>query len=196
MQTLDHKKAEITFRKLISEQHLGKKIHFPEEFTHTEMLAELKKRLESTRRDFTQLQNNNVDFTSYLEIGAEYGVRSALVESEFGGQGIALDIARTPLEKTRFFAKYFKLQKIPIAVCADAHSLPFPNNTFPFVFCYQTLHHFPNPFPIVSEIYRVLKPGGYFFFAEEPVRQNFNLRLFRRPTKVKGIGRLVVGAGA
>src|SRR3990167_4252973 len=72
-----------------------------------------------------------------------------------------------------------------LEICADAYHLPFLNNSFEFVFCYQTLHHFPDPSPIIGEIYRVLAPGGHFFVNEEPVSQRLNLNLWRRPTKLR-----------
>ena len=190
-QTLIQKLGEVNFRHLITQQHLGLEKHFREEYTPTEMLAELKKRIKSTRTDFRKLRNQNINLQPYLEIGAEYGLRSCLLETAFDGRGFALDLARAPLEAMPHFAKQFGFTKFPIRIVADAHELPFSNQTFAFVFCYQTLHHFPDPLPVVKEIWRVLKPGGWFFFSEEPVRQTFNLRLFRRPTKASGWNKLL-----
>ncbi len=190
-QSLAQKRAEVAYRNLMSEQHRGGKIHFSGEYTQKEMLEELRKRLANSRRDFKSLQIRGVSFTPYLEIGAEYGLRSALLKSEFKSHGIALDIAITPLQNLPGFANKFRLNKIPLRVCADCHALPFPDNSFRFIFCYQTLHHFPNPLPVIREIYRCLIPGGYFFFAEEPIFQKYNLDFFRRPTKITGLMKLL-----
>jgi len=43
---------------------------------------------------------------------------------------------------------------------ADAQNLPFPDNTFDYVLAFGTLMHMPNTEKAISEIYRVLKPGG------------------------------------
>lgn len=186
-QSLAQKQAEVKFRTLISEQHRGGKVHFKTEFTQSEMRKELGKRLANSECDFNALQKQGVAFTPYLEIGAEYGLRAALLESKYNAHGIALDIAKVPLQNMPWFANKFSLKKIPVRVCADCHTLPFPDNSFRFIFCYQTLHHFPDPLPIVREVYRCLAPGGYFFFAEEPISQKYNLNLFRRPTKITGL---------
>jgi ubiquinone/menaquinone biosynthesis C-methylase UbiE len=43
---------------------------------------------------------------------------------------------------------------------ADAESLPFPDASFDVVYSYGVLHHSPNTARAVSEVHRVLKPGG------------------------------------
>ena len=43
---------------------------------------------------------------------------------------------------------------------APAEALPFESNTFDFVVCRSLLHHLGNPLLGLSEMYRVLKPGG------------------------------------
>lgn len=45
-------------------------------------------------------------------------------------------------------------------VKANAEMLPFANNSFDHVYSFGVIHHSPHPERIVSEIYRVLKPGG------------------------------------
>jgi SAM-dependent methyltransferase len=43
---------------------------------------------------------------------------------------------------------------------ADGHGLPYPASTFATVFSNSVLEHIPNPSCILSEIARVLQPGG------------------------------------
>lgn len=45
---------------------------------------------------------------------------------------------------------------------ADAHSLPFRDESFDFVFSYTVLQHMHNPFLAMQEVKRVLKPGGTY----------------------------------
>ncbi|MFA5628907.1 MAG: class I SAM-dependent methyltransferase [Dehalococcoidales bacterium] len=48
----------------------------------------------------------------------------------------------------------------------DLESLPFDDNTFDICFCGWVLHHFPDVNLAVSELMRVLKPGGKIAMAE------------------------------
>jgi 2-polyprenyl-3-methyl-5-hydroxy-6-metoxy-1,4-benzoquinol methylase len=43
---------------------------------------------------------------------------------------------------------------------ADAHALPFPDNSYDVVICREVLEHVENPFVVMGELYRVLAPGG------------------------------------
>lgn len=180
LQSIKNKKAEVQFRTLLKE---GKFKH--QEPSDQELVKILEERVEKARTTFARLKNKGIKLSLFLEIGAERGQRSMLLASEFNADGYMLDISLESLQSADALKSQINLSVIPQPVCADAEALPFPDNSFAFVFTYQTLHHFPNPSPILKEIYRVLTPGGAFFFDEEPVRQLINLRLWRRPTKLR-----------
>ncbi|MEM1172837.1 MAG: bifunctional 2-polyprenyl-6-hydroxyphenol methylase/3-demethylubiquinol 3-O-methyltransferase UbiG [Cyanobacteria bacterium P01_H01_bin.35] len=55
-----------------------------------------------------------------------------------------------------------------------AESLPYQENTFDVVICVDVLEHVSNYRQVVSEIYRVLKPGGIFFY--DTINRNFQSR--------------------
>lgn len=48
---------------------------------------------------------------------------------------------------------------------ADAQQLPFPDNSFDYVFCQFGLMFFPDKQKGFNEVFRVLKPKGKFIFA-------------------------------
>lgn len=191
MQRISQKAAEVKFRERITPQHLGKTYNFPQEWTAEQMLEEIKKRLEATKTDFKNLDKKGINFSPFLEIGAEYGTRATWLKNHFGVEGIICDISRDALVAAHNFAKKLNLGKTPARICCDGENLPFAKNSFSFVFCYQTLHHFENPGQLISEIIRVTKPDGRFFFSEEPVKQLINLNLWRRPTVLRSFEKLL-----
>ena len=42
----------------------------------------------------------------------------------------------------------------------DAHTLTFPDDSFEFILCTEVLEHLHTPYQAISEMRRVLKPGG------------------------------------
>ncbi len=51
-------------------------------------------------------------------------------------------------------------------VQGDAQNLPFPNDTFDVVINVEASHCYPNLSKFLSEVARVLKPGGFFLYAD------------------------------
>lgn len=52
-----------------------------------------------------------------------------------------------------------------VDVVADAHALPFADNSADAIITEQLLEHVANPQKVVGEIYRVLKPGGAVYVS-------------------------------
>lgn len=82
-----------------------------------------------------------------LDIGSGQGALQDLV-ADFTG----LDIASTA---ARFYHKPF--------IVGSATELPFPDDSFDAVWTIDVLEHVPHPEKALSEIRRVLRPGGYLF---------------------------------
>jgi SAM-dependent methyltransferase len=101
------------------------------------------------------------------------------MENELEASGFAADISLDMLSSCDHFSRVLGCEKLPKRICCDAYNLPIATGSIPFAFCYQTLHHFPDPAPIIAEIHRVLAPGGYFFFDEEPYRKSLHVNLYR-----------------
>lgn len=185
IQSTKSKIAEAEYRSKIVKQHLGEESIFPNEPKLEEFKQILKLRIKTTDKAFQQLRRKKIKLSPFLEIGSEYSLASALLVNKYKAWGIASDISLASLSKAKGFARFFKFKKSPKFVCADAYNLPFKSNLFPFILIYETLHHFPNPKPVLEEIKRVLAPNGILLIGAEPIKQSFQLKLWRRPTKLR-----------
>ncbi|OQY96280.1 MAG: hypothetical protein B6D37_01975 [Sphingobacteriales bacterium UTBCD1] len=78
-----------------------------------------------------------------------------------GGKLTALDLNTDMLNVAKP-----KVKEKPVKfVIADAQQLPFPDNSFDYVFCQFGLMFFEDKQKGVDEVYRVLKPKGKYIFA-------------------------------
>jgi SAM-dependent methyltransferase len=87
---------------------------------------------------------------SLLDLGAGTGPYAPLYEQYFA-ETVSVDVPYSPHDISH------------IDVTASADSLPFESETFDFVLCTEVLEHCREPGTVVTEISRVLKPGGYAF---------------------------------
>lgn len=60
-----------------------------------------------------------------------------------------------------------------VDIVADAHMLPFPDNSVDGIFCEAVLEHLRWPHKATAEMFRVLKPGGRIF-ACTPFMQHYH----------------------
>jgi len=64
------------------------------------------------------------------------------------------------------FTKAFQERKNVHYVVMDAARMDFPDASFDTVGISYTLHHLPDVKPVLAEMMRVLRPGGYFIIRE------------------------------
>jgi SAM-dependent methyltransferase/uncharacterized protein YbaR (Trm112 family) len=177
-QSQRNKRGEIEFRRRLVEKQVEGRNVLEGEYEADVMEAILKDRMEKTFQQMAELRKKGVLLSPYIEIGAERCQRSLVLENDLGCSGAAVDISFEMLRSCDHYGEVFKRRKRPERICCDAYRLPFLSGSLPFVFCYETLHHFPDPAPVVKEIYRVLSPGGHFFFDEEPYRKILHIGLY------------------
>jgi len=101
-----------------------------------------------------------------LEIGCGCGVGARISNDSFAPSSMhALDIDVDMLKTANKKRRSWK--NVPLHLLAgDAQELPFPDNSFDAVFNYGIIHHLENWQKGVTEIARVLRDGGMFFFEE------------------------------
>ena len=174
-QSLQTMRGEITARSKYARRLSGA--------AHSEVVARVRPKIEKSQSQFIKLSNQCIDLFPFLEIGSGRCERSMLLATQFKANGFASDLSYHSLD---FAATYSKVlgMKLPHRVCCDAHNLPFKNRSFPFVFCYETLHHFSNPIPVIKEVVRVLDSGS-FFFDDEPVKNYLRLHI-NFPINIRG----------
>ncbi len=179
-QQLENQKGEIEFRKKLYLQQINNEKIFSNEFDSQGIEQILLDRMNHTLNQMLSLKSIDVAKAPFIEIGAERTQRTLVMENHLGfnSGGAAVDISYEMLKSGNFYKERFKKEKSSLKICCDANNLPFLSNSIPFVFCYETLHHFPEPTPIINEIHRVLSKGGHLYFDEEPFTQKLHFNLY------------------
>jgi SAM-dependent methyltransferase len=110
-----------------------------------------------------------------LDVCTGHGVLS-LLASRRGAKVSALDFAEAMVAAAR--------RNVPTADCriGDAQDLPYEDNTFDAVVCGYGLIHVPEPDRALTEMRRVLRPGG-----------RAAISVWERPSPTNGLG-LLLGA--
>jgi len=81
------------------------------------------------------------------------------------------------------------LKKTPaVNLIADAHFLPFKNESFSYVICTEVLEHLESPFHALKEIRQVLKKSGIAFITIPNLTKIRRiLSIARKPLRVRHI---------
>lgn len=143
----------------------------------------------------------DVPYASLLDVGCGTGFLIDLLTRQHPAQYTGLDLSPEMIRMA-------KLKQIHGAefVIGSADSLPFPDAAFDIVTCSQSFHHYPYQEKAMSEVLRVLKPGGLYILSDTGVggigAWIDNQILFRisrsgdcRTTNRKGIARMMEQTG-
>ena len=98
-----------------------------------------------------------VDGKDVLEIGLGYGTISSIFMRN-GARYTGLDIAPGPVEMSHNRSNILQVEAN--ALQGSAKDIPFPDESFDFVVSIWCLHHTGDLPKSLSEVYRVLRPGG------------------------------------
>jgi SAM-dependent methyltransferase len=120
------------------------------------------------------------DGAELLEIGLGYGTLSALLIAR-GANYHGVDIAPGPVDMVRHRLRLAGRGKDAEAqvIQASALDLPYDDQRFDFVYTIGCLHHTGNTPRAVTEVHRVLRPGG------TAVVMLYNARSLRQLLKVR-----------
>jgi ubiquinone/menaquinone biosynthesis C-methylase UbiE len=96
-------------------------------------------------------------FHNGLDIGGGYG-RLSVVLSEYASKVMLIDSSKQQIELAcGFLVNYPQIERRVM----DAADLRFDDASFDIVTLVRVLHHLPDPSHVLSELHRVLRPGGY-----------------------------------
>lgn len=115
-----------------------------------------------------------------LELGAYAHFGVSITCSRLPGQAVGWthDISPSSL---RVGASEASSRNLPAVtpVAGDFHDLPFSDNFFDLVFCASCVHHTYRPERVLSELMRVVRPGGIVRLQNEPTSREFCFYQFR-----------------
>lgn len=125
-----------------------------------------------------------------LDAGCGAG-HTAIKVAPHSGQVVAFDLSAQMLAQVESLAAERGLTNVQTRQ-GDVENLPFEDATFDIVTSRLSAHHWPNPGRALSEIARVLKPGGRFILSdivasEQPTFDTFlqALEVLRDPSHVR-----------
>lgn len=101
-------------------------------------------------------------FHTALDLGCGTGeLMNRILLRDSGKILTGIDLSENMLREAKA-----KLGNRALLLLGDSERLPFGGGSFDVVFCNDSFHHYPAPDRVLSEIRRVLKPGGTFLMCD------------------------------
>ena len=105
---------------------------------------------------------SHISYQSALDLGCGTGeMIKQIMQSDNHKELYGIDLSEEMLSVAKG-----KLPDQVKLLLGDSESLPFPDNFFDVVYCNDSFHHYPAPQNVLSEVQRVLKPGGTFLMGD------------------------------
>ncbi|MFC1865933.1 class I SAM-dependent methyltransferase [Chloroflexota bacterium] len=99
----------------------------------------------------------------FLEVGCGNGLVTKYLAQEYNASVIGIDVDPQQIELAcKDVDSIENLRYLE----SDAADLPFKESSFDVVLSFGVLHHIKNWLDALKEVKRVLKPGGYFVYAD------------------------------
>jgi ubiquinone/menaquinone biosynthesis C-methylase UbiE len=132
-------------------------------YSHELVDAETRKRKAEFVHKLISATNITPKETQVLEVGCHTGVFAMTLANRYMNW-TGVDIDQHALQQAVSSVATKELNNV-IFLSANAEDLPFANNSYDLVICNHIYEHIPNPEKMLSEISRVLRPGGICYFS-------------------------------
>lgn len=139
--------AERIYGRQVTEQERGSAAYF----------ADLETQRYRSHRHLLPSITSMAPGSSVLEIGCGIGLDSFTM-AKHGLEVTAIDLTEVAVETAR--TRFEKAGLRAAFQVANAEEIPYMDDTFDYVYSFGVLHHVPDTERALSEVYRVLKPGG------------------------------------
>lgn len=116
-----------------------------------------------------------------LEIGLGHGTESQLL-AERAAAYVGIDLTAESVRRVRGRFDLFQVPRGEL-IMMSGEKLGFADNTFDLVISHGVIHHSPRAAEIVSEIHRVLRPGGMavvMLYHRNSLNYHISIRIVRR----------------
>jgi SAM-dependent methyltransferase len=135
-----------------------------------------------------KLEAYEADFAaarSILELGAGQGWATCIVKRLFpDAKVVASDLSPDALASAETWVEVIGAAPDATVACRSSE-IPYGDESFDLVFCFQSAHHFGPLEPTLSEARRLLAPGGVALFLHEPSCQRYVHRLAARRVRAR-----------
>jgi tocopherol O-methyltransferase len=100
-----------------------------------------------------------------LDVGCGIGGSSLYLAEKFNATATGITLSPVQANRAKERSQAAGLAQRSQFVVADALKMPFPDQSFDFVWSLESGEHMPDKRQFLQECYRVLKPGGTFLMA-------------------------------
>ncbi len=114
-----------------------------------------------------------------LEVASYAHTTGYRLQQELGCDVTLLDISAKALQLGRQTAQTAGIAARPRLVAGDFHALPFEGDSFDLIYISSAVHHTWNYELVISELQRVLAPGGLLLLLNEPCHRQCCFYAFR-----------------
>jgi SAM-dependent methyltransferase len=94
-----------------------------------------------------------------LDLGCGKGFQTQIL-ARWCAKAVGVDTSKTAISMARRFLRHSCVEKKVQFICNRIENAELPDCSFDRVFSFCTLEHIPDLATVLSEIYRLLKPGG------------------------------------